>query len=128
MNLEVEGLITFTYYKDLVRAEEFYSGVMGFEKVINLDYAKVFKLADGAHVGRVDAEGGYLKPSKDKPVMLTVMVEDVKAWHKHLTGKGVRTNHPPEKSGSLDMTGFLTWDPEGYVIEILQFNKKPYGR
>lgn len=128
MNLEVEGLITFTYYKDLVRAEEFYSGVMGFEKVINLDYAKVFKLADGAHVGIVDAEGGYLKPSEDKPVMLTVMVEDVKVWFKHLTEKGVRTNHPPEKSDSLNMTGFLTWDPEGYVIELLQFNKKPYGQ
>lgn len=123
MSLEVEGQITFFYYEDLAKAEEFYGGVMGFEKVINLGFAKVFKMADGAHIGIVDAEGGYHKPSEDKPVMLTVMVEDAEVWHRRLTGKGVETNHPPRKSESLDMT----WDPEGYVIEILQFDTKPYG-
>jgi lactoylglutathione lyase len=125
-NLRVKGQITFFYYQNLVLAEEFYGHVMGFEKVIDISFAKVFKMASGAHVGIV-GEGGYLKPMKNKPVMLTVIVEDVDAWYNHLTGKGMKTNHPPSQASDLEMIGFLTWDPEGYVIELLQFKKKPYG-
>ena len=125
-NLRVEGQITFFYYRNLEAAEEFYGGVMGFDKVIDLSFAKVFRISSGAHVGLV-GEGGYLNPADDKPVMLTVMVEDAEAWHRMLTEKRVRTNHPPEVGKGLDMKGFLTSDPEGYILEILQFNKKPYG-
>jgi len=70
---------------------------------------------------------GHLKPSAEKPVMLSVYVEDVFAVHKMLDDKGVETNHPPQSSGDLDMKGFLVEDPEGYVIEFLTFYTKPYG-
>ena len=127
MSLRVEGQITFFYYHNLAAAERFYRDTMGFEKVIDLDFAKVFRMADGANVGIV-GEGGYLKPEKGKPVMLTVMVEDADAWYSKLSGTGVSVNHPPQQQEYLDMRGFLTWDPECYVIEILEFRKKPYGK
>jgi catechol 2,3-dioxygenase-like lactoylglutathione lyase family enzyme len=127
MELQVEGQITFFYYNDLAAAERFYGEIMGFEKVIDVDFAKVFRMADGAHMGIVDSEGGYLKPNEDKPVMLTVVVKDIDEWYSYLTGKGVRVSEEPVKRAVPDMTTFLTWDPEGYVLEILQFNTKPYG-
>jgi hypothetical protein len=59
--------------------------------------------------------------------MLSVIVKDVESWHKMLKEKKVETNNPPKKGGDIDMRGFLTWDPEGYVIEFLTFDTKPYG-
>ena len=112
MSLGVEGQITFFYYHNLAAAERFYRDTMGFEKVIDLDFAKVFRMTEGANVGIV-GEGGYLKPGKEKPVMLTVMVEDADAWYGKLSRTGVSVNHPPQQQEYLDMRGFLTWDPEG---------------
>jgi lactoylglutathione lyase len=126
MSLRVEGQITFFYYRNLAAAERFYHNTMGFEKVIDLDFAKVFRMTGGANVGIV-GEGGFLKPGKEKPVMLTVMVEDADAWYSKLSKIGVNVNHPPQQQEYLNMRSFLTWDPEGYVIEILEFRKKPYG-
>ena len=123
----IEGMITFTYYKDIEKAAEFYGEKLGFELVMNREWVKIFKIGSDSHIGLVDAEKGYLKPQKDKPVMLSVFVEDVDEWHRRLLEKGVETNHPPQKSGDIDMRGFLTWDPEGYVVEFLIFDTKPYG-
>ena len=92
-----EGLITFTYYHDLDRACEFYSEVMGFEKVIDVDFAKVYKAAENAHIGLVDGKRGFLKPSEDKPVMITVIVDDVDAWHRRLVENGVEIDQPPRR-------------------------------
>jgi predicted enzyme related to lactoylglutathione lyase len=91
-----EGLITFTYYDDLERACQFYGGVMGFEEVIDVDFAKVYKVAENAHIGLVDGKRGSLKPSEDKPVMITVIVDDIDAWHRHLVENGVEIDQPPQ--------------------------------
>jgi catechol 2,3-dioxygenase-like lactoylglutathione lyase family enzyme len=123
----IEGFITFTYYKDLDKASKFYSETMGFEVVVDMSWVKIYKLAEGAHLGLVDEAHGYFKTSRIKPVMLTFMVSDAEAWYQYLTGKGIRTNHKPEERRTPHMKGFLTWDPEGYVIEILEFLTKPYG-
>jgi len=124
---DIEGMITFTYYNDLDKAAEFYGGTLGFEEVMNRDWVKIFKVGKDSHIGLVNADKGYLKPQAEKPVMLSVFVEDVDAWYKMLEEKGVKTNHPPQKGADIDMRGFLTWDPEGYVIEFLTFDTKPYG-
>ena len=129
MNKErhVEGFITFTYYKELEKATRFYQEIMGFELVVNMSWVKIFKIAENAHLGVVDETRGYLKASETKPVMLSVMVSDGEAWYRHLTEKGMKTNHPPQERENPHMRGFLTWDPEGYVIEILEFLTRPYG-
>ena len=123
----VEGSITFFYYEDLERAEEFYGGVMGFEKVIDVDFAKVFRISGDAHVGIVDGEKGSMRPTRDKPVMLTVIVDDIEAWHRHLVERGVEIDQPPREASYLRMKTLLFRDPEDYVIEVLEFLTKPYG-
>ena len=123
----IEGMITFTYYNDIEKAAKFYSETLEFESVMNRDWVKIFKVGKDSHVGLVNADKGYLKPQAEKPVMLSIFVEDVGAWYKMLEEKGVKTNHPPQKGTDIDMRGFLTWDPEGYVIEFLTFDTKPYG-
>lgn len=120
-------MITFTYHEDIQAAERFYGDTLELEQVMDRGWVKIFKLGKDSHIGLVDAEHGHLKPSKDKPVMLTIVVEDADSWYSALQEKGVKANGPPAQSGELDMKGFLIWDPSGYVIEVLEFVTKPYG-
>jgi len=122
-----EGLITFLYYEDVEKAAEFYRETMNFEQVMDREWVKIFKVSGGAHVGLVNAEGGWHKPSEEKPVMLSVMVSDADEWHRRITSMGGRTDlEAPKDGGEIKMRAFRTWDPEGYVIEIVEF-KTPYG-
>ncbi|HUS78623.1 MAG TPA: VOC family protein [Patescibacteria group bacterium] len=124
---DIEGLITFTYYKDLNKAAKFYSEVMGFEQVIDVDFAKVYRVTGSSHIGIVDGNRGSIKPTEDKPLMISVVVDDIEAWHERLKEHGVDIFQPPQDASYLEMKTLLFRDPEGYILEILEFLKKPYG-
>ena len=125
--MEIDGTITFFYYKNLQKATDFYEKTMGFEKVIDIPLAKVFRVHGDSHVGLVDGHTGYLKFNEDKPVMLSWFSDDIDDWHEHLMEKGVEIEQQPKRQSYLDMRTMLFRDPEGYMLEILEWLKKPYG-
>ena len=125
--MELDGTITFFYYDDLEKAAKFYKDIMGFEKVIDIPLAKVFKVHGNCHVGLVDGHTGTLKYTDDKPVMLSWFSDNIEGWYKYLLEKGVKVEQPPMKQSYLEMKTMLFRDPEGYVLEVLQWLKKPYG-
>jgi len=116
-----KGSITFFYYENLARAAEFYEKVMGFQPVQDQRWAKIYRINDSSYMGCVDGSVGYHKPSEDKPVMLTVVVEDPDSWYTHLKEHGVETLNEPHDDEELNLRIFLLKDPEGYVIEIQKF-------
>jgi len=116
-----KGAITFFYYNDLAKAAEFYEKVMGFQLVQDQRWAKIYRITDSSYMGCVDGSVGYHKPSEDKPVMLTVVVDDPDAWYNHLRKHGVETLNEPHDDEELNLRIFLLEDPEGYVIEIQKF-------
>lgn len=117
----VEGLITFLYYKDLRRAAGFYEEIMGFELTVDQGWAKIYRVLDDAFVGLVDERRGYHKASPTKPVMVTVVVPHVDAWYLSFKEKGVKTLNEPRDIDEVGIRAFLLEDPEGYVIEIMEF-------
>ena len=121
MSSDVNGLITFFYYKDLKRATDFYQRIMGFKMVQDQRWAKIFEVAENAYMGCVDGNVGYHKPSEAKPVMLTVVVDDPDEWYQHLKRHGVETINEPHDDKELNLRIFLLRDPEGYVIEMQKF-------
>jgi lactoylglutathione lyase len=127
MSMNIYGTITFFYYKDLNKAVTFYEKVLGFEKVIDIELAKVFKVHDGSHIGLVDGNIGYLKYNEYKPVMLSWFSDDINSWYNKLLEQGVEIEQLPEKKDYLKMKTMLFRDPEGYLLEVLQWLKKPYG-
>lgn len=126
--IKTEGLITFTYYDDLDQATEFYQDKLKLPLVEDYSWAKIFKVAENAHIGLVNAKEGSLKPSADKPVMLSIIVDDADLWYQRLMENKVKVNHEPRECESPHIKCFLTWDTEGYTIEILQVLTKPYGK
>lgn len=118
---KIDGLVTFLYFDDLVKATRFYTEVMGLKVVVDQGWAKILRLADNANVGLVDGKKGSLKSSKDKPVMVTILVPDVDEWYTHLKKLGVPTMSEPHDEPGMNLRQFMFKDPEGYVIEIQHF-------
>jgi lactoylglutathione lyase len=116
-----KGAITFFYYRNLDKAAEFYRDIMGFELVQDQRWAKIFKINENAYMGCVDGNVGYHKPSVDKPVMLTIIVDDPDAWYEYFKRRDVETLNEPHDDEALNLRIFLLQDPEGYVIEIQKF-------
>lgn len=118
---KIDGLVTFLYYDDLAKATKFYTEVMGLKVVVDQGWAKILRLTDTANVGLVDGKKGSLRPSKDKPVMVTILAPDVDAWYAHFKKLGVATMSEPHDEPGMNLRQFMLKDPEGYVIEIQHF-------
>jgi lactoylglutathione lyase len=127
MNSTIDGSITFFYYDDLGEASRFYDETMGFEKVLDVGFAQLFKVYDNVHVGLVDGSRGSMRPSEHKSVMLSFFVDDVDEWYNMLKDKDLDLS-PPEEPDYLKMKVLIFKDPESYTLELLQWLKEPYGQ
>ncbi|NQZ72871.1 MAG: VOC family protein [Dinoroseobacter sp.] len=110
--------ITFLYYRDLPAAMTFYKDIMGFELVIDQGWSKIYKIAEGAHVGLVDETRGMNKWAPTKPVQLCVRVEDVDGWHDYARARKLKNLSELFENQALGIRAFVFEDPEGYQIEI----------
>lgn len=110
--------ITFLYYRDLPAAMTFYKDIMGFELVIDQGWSKIYKIAEGAHVGLVDETRGMNKWAPTKPVQLCVRVEDVDGWYDYARARKLKNLSELFENQALGIRAFVFEDPEGYQIEI----------
>ncbi len=110
--------ITFLYYRDLTRAEAFYRDVLGLPLVIDQGFAKIFRLAEGAHVGLVDEARGMNDWQEAKCVQLCLRVPDVDAWHDWAQGAGLSDLSRLFANDAIGIRAFVFRDPEGYQIEV----------
>ncbi|WP_099827432.1 VOC family protein [Oceaniglobus indicus] len=110
--------ITFFYYRDLPRAMAFYEDVLGLSLAIDQGWCKIYRIADGAHVGLVDETKGMNKWHADKPVQLCIRVPDVDDWRGFVAEKGVDNLSEMFDSDALGIRAFVFTDPEGYQIEM----------
>ncbi|TPW28748.1 bleomycin resistance protein [Martelella alba] len=118
--LPKECAITFYYYEDIHAVAPFYEDVLGFELVLDQGLARIYRIAGNAYFGIVDGNKGHLKHQPKSAALLTIVSEDVAAWHAKLKALGV--------TGQSDMLRgtycehFFFEDPAGYAIEIQRFH------
>lgn len=127
----VEGQITFLYYKDLPAAARFYERLLGKAPEPTPDWVRLFTLTPTSTVGLVDSTGGALRPSDEKPVMVTIVVDGVRGvdrWYDRVRAQGISIVEE-RKTTRLDakrsIHAFMFNDPEGYRIEILSWVRTP---
>lgn len=110
--------ITFIYSDDLKTMVAFYRDVMQLRPVVDQGAAVIFKVNDGAYLGVCDLPQ---RPRGTDGIMLT-FVCDVDAEYERLKGLGVKFDKPP--AWYMNDTVYATFfrDPEGYAVEIQQFN------
>ena len=116
----IEGQVTFLYYEDLGRADAFYRDVLGLENELDLEWVKIYKLSPTSSVGLVNATRGAHRPSSDKPVMVSMVVDldDVDRFWSFLKESGVDVGDPPRTGGGGNVKAFGFKDPEGYSLEV----------
>ena len=110
--------ITFLYYRDLPRAARFYEDVLGLPLAIDQGWSRIYRLADGAHVGLVDEARGMHRAHPVKPVQLCLRVPDVDAWRRWVAAQGVAGLSETFQNDALGIRAFVFEDPEGYQIEV----------
>ncbi len=88
---------------------------------IDQGWAKIFRINENACVGLVDEKQGSLRATPDKPVLLTLVVDDVNAWHARLSQAGVAGLTEPKLHAGIGVYGFFCEDPGGYMVEIQRF-------
>lgn len=127
----VTGQITFLYYKDLPAAAQFYEKLLGKAPQSTPDWVRLFDLTPDATIGLVNASGGALRPSEDKPVMVTILVDGMRGvdrWYDRVRAQGIPIVEE-RKTTRLDakrsIHAFMFNDPEGYRIEILSWVRTP---
>ncbi|MEP1207267.1 MAG: VOC family protein [Rhizobiaceae bacterium] len=110
--------ITFFYYRDLARAEEFYAQILGLRLAIDQGWSKIFEICPGAHVGLVDEAHGMNKWRAQKPVQLCIRVNDVDDWYRYAKAQQLDKLSELFDNQALGIRAFVFTDPEGYQIEI----------
>ena len=110
--------ITFLYYRDLKKAETFYSETLGLPLAIDQGWAKIFRLAGGAHVGLVDEQRGMNSWQADKCVQLCLRVDDVDAWYGWAKSEALANLSEMFQNDKIGIRAFVFTDPEGYQIEV----------
>ena len=122
--LPIDATVTFFYYKDLDAAARFYRDVLGLDATTDMDWVKIFQVTETSSVGLVQDGRGYHPVSDDKPAMLSIVTDDVDAWHQALSDAGVPILKPlPPAESERDpdrapVRGFVAEDPGGYTIEF----------
>lgn len=112
--------ITFFYYRDLAAACVFYEQVLGLTLAIDQGWSKIYRVADGAHIGLVDEARGMNKWADIKPVQFCIRTPDVDAWYQWCGQAGVTDLSDMFENDALGIRAFVFRDPEGYQIEIQQ--------
>jgi len=117
----IDSQVTFLYYKDLNKAEEFYGKVSGLNKTFDQGWVRIFQISSTSYVGLVDESRGSHKSSENKPVMLSIVTADVDSWYAVLKTKGIKIISELSNSSSVPVRAFLIEDPEGYTVEFFQW-------
>lgn len=113
--------ITFLYYRDLAPARVFYEEILGLDLVVDQGWAKIYRVSGAAFVGIVDERKGSRRARTDSAVLVTLVVDDVRAWRDHLERRGVPIVRDVAIDERIAVETCFVEDPGGYLIELQRF-------
>lgn len=117
----VSSQITFLYFKDLAEPSRFFEEILKFKKVEDQGFARIYQTGAKAFLGIVDEKHGYCRAPTEKSVLITLVVDDVRAWYDYLKSSGVRIEKEPAFQAKANVECFFFQGPGGYVFEAQKF-------
>ncbi len=109
--------IVFLPVADLDVSEAFYAGLLGLEPVLDQGRCRIYRSAAEAYVGICRRDDPLPAPG----VILTLVTEDVDAWHDRLVAAGAPVDAPPRHNAEYGIYQFFVADPDGHQVEIQRF-------
>jgi catechol 2,3-dioxygenase-like lactoylglutathione lyase family enzyme len=82
-SLNFYASITWTYHKDLLRMQEFYEEVLGFQLVADQGWTKIYQTSSSGFIGLVDERRGMQNYADDKAVEIEWQLSDWGAFDQY---------------------------------------------
>jgi len=120
----IDQLVTFIYAPDPQPCWEFYGGTLGLPLVLDQGSCRIFLAAPNAFLGVCrDSATARMAPGagRAKGVILTLVTDEVDAWHDYLEARGVPIEKPPTLNAEYDIYHLFVRDPQGYLVELQSF-------
>lgn len=115
--MSIDALITFLPVADLDATHRFYGGVLDLPLALDQGACRIYRVAGGGYVGFCARPGASAVPG----VIVTLVTDDVEAWHRRVTDAGIETDGPPRRNPRYDIVHFYTRDPDGWAVEVQRF-------
>lgn len=115
----------FLYYKDLQKAADFYTKILGLELVTDYTMAKIFRITSDSYLILVDAKKGMHTAEEPKTVALALITDQLDEWYAYLKTTDVKIKYDYNLKPDRPHDGFVVYDPEGYLLEFERFNAHP---
>ena len=120
----VSSQITFLYFKDLAEPSRFFEEILKFKKVEDQGFARIYQTCAKAFLGIVDEKHGYCRAPTEKSVLITLVVDDVRAWYDYLKSSGVRIEREPAFQAKANVECFFSRGPEGMFSKPKNFSAR----
>jgi len=116
--------ISFLFVADLGRSEAFYSGLLGFELVVDQGDCRVYRITDTAFLGLCQ------RPDQVSPDghIVTLLTNDVDGVHSRLVDAEVAVEQTPSHSDHYAIYQAFYRDPDGHLVEIQRFDDPSWSR
>lgn len=112
--------ITFLHSNNLKTTQHFYSDMLGLELSRDQGTCLIFKVNVGAYLGFCE----HIEPiGSGRKVILTLVSGDIDTWYQRLKENGAEIISPPAFNPEFQIYHFFIKDPDGYWVEIQQFNE-----
>ncbi|MBK7596935.1 MAG: VOC family protein [Gemmatimonadetes bacterium] len=125
--LGFNATITWLYYEDLPRMQDFHEQALGLKLVVDQGWAKVYQGSHTGYVGLVDERRGMNRSTEKKAVNVSFLVDDIDGWFNYVKSHDTFPLRGAEVSD--DEAGryraFVGYDPEGYFMEFDLFRAHP---
>ncbi|MHC5005614.1 MAG: VOC family protein [Planctomycetota bacterium] len=112
-----DAQITFASTTDLEATARFYEDALGLPLALDQGTCRIYRVAGGGYLGFCRRE----TPAPTDGLILTLVTEDVDAWHERLQAAGVPIEAPPALNPTYRIHHFFCRDPNGYRVEIQRF-------
>lgn len=124
MRLPIDAQITFIYTTDMAASIEFYEETLQLPLALDQGGCRIYRVTGNAFIGvcRRSREDIQRPDPRKRGVILTLVTEDVDAWHTHLQQAGVEFDAPPAHNAEYAIYHTFLRDPSGYLIEIQRFD------
>jgi len=122
--------ITWVYYDDLLRMEQFMAEVLGLDRYVDQGWAKVYQVSNTGFIGLVDGRRGMCTVSEEKGATLSFFMDDLAGWFEYVNKyhlfplRDTELNNDPEGR----YQAFVGFDPGGYYLEFDVFLNHPLNK
>jgi len=132
--LKAKSQVTWYYFDDLDEADDFFRNTLMLEAVLDEGWAKIYRVADTAFVGAVDATKSSRNPvdanqSSHKPVvehdsLFSLNIDNIEAWHAHIKASNMTEVTEIQDFPGAPVHTFFAKGPNGYHFEFQCFYRE----